>query len=444
MNTFHQYNNANVIINNEFIFDPWLYGSLYNNSWHPYGKKTLKKNRLKKIKYCFISHLHQDHWDIDTIKYFPQKTLFIIPKLKVNKVIENLLKKFNYKNILYVPIKEFIKIDEKYSLSVVRPLNNEGLETKNLIYKDDNKQIDTGVIVKIKNDKSNHLLLSDNTPYNIKSFLKDYKNIKFNTVWSPFNGYASDYPFCYDNFSLTEKKKIAKEMINKRQEALVNFFKKIKPNLIIPYSSQFTLKNKNEKLFNKIIDKNFINQKKYCNFFTRKFKIKNITYLTPNKTLYVKNKDYIVKSDNQNNIENLKIKILKSSFPKINSNYNVDNLVNDLTISIKSIKERIDKYKLNTEKINQTAFFILIKKINKICKIDFKKSVCYEFKGNKNTIKKKFNRSLILKVDLNIIANILNRKLHINNCMIGFCLNWERYPNHYNRELYDALNFFHK
>ena len=35
-------------------------------------------------------------------------------------------------------------------------------------------------------------------------------------------------------------------------------------------------------------------------------KIKNITYLTPNKTLYVKNKDYIVKSDNQNNIETLK------------------------------------------------------------------------------------------------------------------------------------------
>ena len=88
MNTFNHYNNANIIVNNEFIFDPWLYGSLYNNSWYPYGKKTLKKNRLKKIKYCFISHLHQDHCDIDTIKYFPKKTIFIIPKLLVNKIIE--------------------------------------------------------------------------------------------------------------------------------------------------------------------------------------------------------------------------------------------------------------------------------------------------------------------------------------------------------------------
>jgi len=57
----------------------------------------------------------------------------------------------------------------------------------------------------------------------------------------------------------------------------------------------------------------------------------------------------------------------------------------------------------------------------------------------------KFTNSLILKVDLNIIANILNRKLHINNCIIGFKLNWERYPkNYYNSELNDSLNFLHK
>ena len=42
MNLFHQYNNATVVLNNEFIFDPWMYGSLYNSSWSPY-KKTLKK-----------------------------------------------------------------------------------------------------------------------------------------------------------------------------------------------------------------------------------------------------------------------------------------------------------------------------------------------------------------------------------------------------------------
>ncbi len=444
MNTFNQYNNANVVINNEFIFDPWLYGSLYNNSWYPYGKKTLKENKLKKIKYCFISHLHQDHWDLDTIKYLPKKTLFIIPKFKVNKIIENTLKKYNFKNILYAPIKKFINIDNKYYISVVRPLNNEGLETKSLIYKNDDKEIDAGCIVRIKKDMSNHLLLSDNTPYNVKGFLNDYKKIEFNTVWSPFNGYASDYPFCYDNFSIEQKKKISKKHDKKKQKLLFRFFKKIKPNLIIPYSSQFTLKNKNEKIFNKIVDRNFLSQKKYCDFFVKKFKTKNITYLKPNQTLHVKKNQYIIKTDNSKNIRNLKINILKSNFPQLNSNYNVDNFVSDLNATVNSTKVRIKKYKLNVEKINQTAFFILINNINKIYRIDFKKSTFYEYKNQKNMIKKEFKKSLVLKVDLKIISNILNRKLHINNCQIGLQLNWERYPNHYNQELYDALNFFHK
>ena len=86
----------------------------------------------------------------------------------------------------------------------------------------------------------------------------------------------------------------------------------------------------------------------------------------------------------------------------------------------------------------------MIKKINKIFYINFQESMCKEVKYKKDEIKKKFKNSLILKTDLKIIANILNRKLHINNCIIGFSLNWERNPNYYNSELYTALNFFHK
>ena len=28
MNHFNKYNNSTVVLNNEFIFDPWMYGSL--------------------------------------------------------------------------------------------------------------------------------------------------------------------------------------------------------------------------------------------------------------------------------------------------------------------------------------------------------------------------------------------------------------------------------
>ena len=444
MNFFHKYNNATVVLNNEFIFDPWLYGSLYNDSWSP-DKLTLKKSKLKKLKYCFISHLHQDHWDLDTIKYFPKKTLFLIPKLKVNRVIEVFLKKYGYSNILYLPLKKFIKIDKKYSISVVKPLNQDGLEAKNKIYKNDNKDIDTGCIIKIENDNSYHLLLSDNSPYNFLTFFKDYKNLKINTAWVPINGYAQDYPFCYDNISIREKKEIIKVMNNKRQSFLVKFLKKLKPGLILPYSSTFMLNGKNKKVFNKTIDRNFFEYKSYCKFFSNKFKIKKIKQLEHDQTLYLKNNEHIIKSDNSTNIEKLKFQNSKKNFYKLNLNYNKKHLENDINISLELLKKRIKKFKLRLEKINQTAFFILLNKTNKIYKIDFKKCCFLELNGSKNSIINKYKRCLILKVDLDIISNILNRKLHINNALIGFKLNWERYPkNHYNSQLYDALNFFHK
>ena len=328
MNFFHQYNNATVVLNNEFIFDPWMYGSLYNNSWSPYNK-TLKKTKLKNIKYCFISHLHQDHWDLDTIRYFPKNTLFIIPKLKMNKVIEIFLKKYGYSKILYVPTKKFIKIDDKYSISVVKPLNQDALEAKNKDFKNRNRDIDNSCIIKTKNDNSHHLLLSDNSPNNNKVFFKDYKNLKINNVWIPINGYAQDFPFCYDNFSVSEKKKFIHIMNNKRQNFLIKFLKKLNPDLILPYSSTFKLNGKNKRIFYSTIDKKFINYKKYCKFLSNTHKIKNIKHLEPHQTLHTQGNEYKIKSDNSKNVMYFKTKYFKDNFSKLKSNYELSNLKKD-------------------------------------------------------------------------------------------------------------------
>ena len=72
---FTSLNNATVIIesNNQekLIIDPWLIGNLYFNSWKPSNKLTEEgKSLLKDLDYLFISHIHQDHWDLETITFF--------------------------------------------------------------------------------------------------------------------------------------------------------------------------------------------------------------------------------------------------------------------------------------------------------------------------------------------------------------------------------------
>ena len=161
MNYFHQYNNATVVLNNEFIFDPWLYGSLYYNSWSP-EKKALKKEKLKNIKYCFISHLHQDHWDLDTIKYFPKKHGHgNLQNLGDVKVFSNSnVYHFKCNDNLSKSIVEYLSKNKHYT-NIYYPLNNDYnnvhiTEEYNIYYSNNKYKIQnkiTGKNLALRNDK---------------------------------------------------------------------------------------------------------------------------------------------------------------------------------------------------------------------------------------------------------------------------------------------------
>ena len=59
----------------------------------------------------------------------------------------------------------------------------------------------------------------------------------------------------------------------------------------------------------------------------------------------------------------------------------------------------------------------------------------------KNPDKKKY--SIKLKTSRNLIRCIMQKKIHLNNAIIGNYLSWERKPNIYNKFLWDMLSFFH-
>ena len=67
MNKLEFVNHSCVIISNENIslaMDPWVEGSVFNNSWNLLVKtpKYLSEN-LKKANYIWFSHEHPDHFN---------------------------------------------------------------------------------------------------------------------------------------------------------------------------------------------------------------------------------------------------------------------------------------------------------------------------------------------------------------------------------------------
>ena len=218
--------NATTIINENFIFDPWIYGYVFYGMWRPYPKPSFKKNLLKNIKYCFISHVHQDHWDLETIKYFNKNTKFIIPDMPFNKIIGHGLKKLGFENIIYFKMGKWLSLNNDIDISIVPPLNGEGIEGNYKLKPDDNNliSIDTGLIIKYKKDRSYHLLLGDNVPYDLKLFKKIYKKINISTVFFPHNGYATDYPLNYKNYNLKKKNKTFFGKSKKNREFICEIF----------------------------------------------------------------------------------------------------------------------------------------------------------------------------------------------------------------------------
>lgn len=63
------------------LTDPWLIGSAYWRSWWLQNYPSQDQfDELKKVKYCYITHEHPDHFHTPSIKKLGNKPKILIPK----------------------------------------------------------------------------------------------------------------------------------------------------------------------------------------------------------------------------------------------------------------------------------------------------------------------------------------------------------------------------
>ena len=425
-------NNATTLIStpcHNLLLDPWLIGDLYYGSWSPYASvKDL--TFLQDVDSIFISHIHEDHWDLDTLSLLNRKKPIYIPQMRVNNVIELKLKKLGFENIMQVGILEDFEISENLTLRIIPPLNSFGQELGRYIdgYESNATNIDTGLLVSDNISKTSHCFLFDNSPYDIKLLASSIGDKKISSFWYPHNGYAQDYPLCYENIDSALKEKIHNQMIQKRIDVVKQSIDLIRPDVYLPHSADFVINGQISKNFNLFAKKDFLDRYQT----SQKYDFKDINassdYLNYGDEMIIDHSGYSI----DRNVYEFN---LNKSDISYSARFNSSMVsIEDLKISFENMLRRSRSYGVKLELLQTWAISIITNSLD--IHFSFKNGVIKESDLDKYKL-------LSIKLNDSQLSALLNREIHFNNASIGCLFSYTREPNEYCQEVYSSLNFFH-
>tara|TARA_B100000029_G_scaffold465123_1_gene499595 strand:+ start:81 stop:1385 length:1305 start_codon:yes stop_codon:yes gene_type:complete len=114
-------NHSCIILSNNDVslsIDPWIDGSVFNNSWNLLVKTPLKSiENLKKSKYVWFSHEHPDHFNPPNLKIFSNNNNFLFQQTKDKRVIKFLSKISS--NVKEIKFKDKFFLDKCFSIQVL-------------------------------------------------------------------------------------------------------------------------------------------------------------------------------------------------------------------------------------------------------------------------------------------------------------------------------------
>lgn len=121
MNKLEFVNHSCIILSNKNVslaMDPWIEGSVFNNSWDLLVKTPDNSiENLKKTKFIWFSHEHPDHFNPSNLKIFNKNTNFLFQRTKDRRVV-NFLSKISC-NINELSFNEEFFLDKSFSIRII-------------------------------------------------------------------------------------------------------------------------------------------------------------------------------------------------------------------------------------------------------------------------------------------------------------------------------------
>ena len=211
------------------LFDPWLDDGIFHGSWFHWPPVSVGIQELGRFDYIYISHIHEDHCSVGTIRHLNRDAEIIIMDRQPNFVANFLkLHNFGFSKIHLVPPRKGLQISDDLFVDIIEadPSN----EMASLI--------DSSIVIRWgdrvvfnANDCQPH-------PSGIDYLKRAYPEIDLALL--PYSG-GSGYPSCYVNLSDQEKLFERDRILRQRIGGFIDNAKRVSAKYVLPFADQFVV-----------------------------------------------------------------------------------------------------------------------------------------------------------------------------------------------------------
>jgi UDP-MurNAc hydroxylase len=214
------------------LADPWLTNGAFEGSWY-HLKDAIKVslNDLLSVDALYISHLHPDHFDIETLQQF-RKDIPIVVLDRAPNFLHRKLNDLGFTNLIKIKDDENERVGP-FQLTMYAPFVNHPFDESEL-----GNLLDSAIV--LYHDGSLVLNANDNTPTVETAEKLFQQHGPFSVVQLKYS-LAGAYPSCFQNLTDKEKLQERERLLARRKKAMDEVAQVLQAKEIQPFAGNYCL-----------------------------------------------------------------------------------------------------------------------------------------------------------------------------------------------------------